>query len=553
MAVARSPGAAPAATAWRSRRPGWALAAVVLSAVVLAPLVYIGVSLLSPPGEGWAHVQEHLLARYLRGTGGVVALSLAWALAFAVVPAWLVSAFTFPGRRALTWLLAAPLAVPSYIAAIAWAGLLDFTGPLQTALRAAGGPDAAGWVPDIMNLWGVSFVLGSVLYPYVYVTTRAALLRQSSTLIEAARCLGAGPIRVFLAVVLPALRPAIVAGLALVLMETINDYGAVHYYGVDTFTTGIFRTWLGLGDVGSAVRLAAVLLVVTAAALGLERVARSGKRFDNAGTTRPLVPWRLRGARGLLAAAVCAVPVLAGLGVPVAMLVRWTARTADQIDLAAFARLAGRSAALAAAAAAVVVASGLFLAYARRVKRAAWMGSLTGLAGAGYAVPGAVIAVGVFALGATLDGAARSAGLLSVGQMLLGGSVVALVWAYGVRFLAVGLQPIDAGFTRQGPTLDEAARTLGAGPLRALVTVHAPLLRGALAGAATLAFVDVLKELPLTLILRPFDFATLATHTYELASEEMVPASAPSALLLVVFGLIAVAVAQRGLLSEGGR
>lgn len=524
---------------------------MLLSAVVLAPLLYIGVSLLEPAGDGWAHVRTHLLGRYLQGTAGVVGLSLVWSLVFAVVPAWLVSAFSFPGRRALGWLLAAPLAVPSYIAAIAWAGLLDFTGPVQVGLRSLGGPGAAGWVPDIMNVWGASFVLGSVLYPYVYVTTRAALLRQSSTLIEAARCLGAGPVRTFLSVVLPTLRPAVVAGLALVLMETVNDYGAVHYYGVDTFTTGIFRTWLGLGDVASAVRLAAVLLVVTAATLGLERLARGGKRFDNAGTTRPLTPWRLSGPRAVLAAGVCSLPVLAGLGVPLFMLVRWTARTAHQVDAAAFVLLAGRSAALAAVAAAVVVVCGVFFAYARRVKRTPWMASLMGLAGAGYAVPGAVIAVGVFALGAVLDAGARSAGLVQAGQLLLGGSLTALVWAYGVRFLAVGLQPVDAGFTRQGPSLDEAARTLGAGPLRTLLTVHLPLLKGAVAGAATLAFVDVLKELPLTLILRPFDFATLATHTYELASEEMVPASAPSALVLVAFGLVAVAVAQRGLLADG--
>ena len=303
--------------------------------------------------------------------------------------------------------------------------------------------------------------------------------------------------------------------------------------------------------VTSAVVLPPVLLAVTAATLGLERLARGGKRFDNAGTTRPLTPWRLIGPRAVLAAGVCSLPVLAGLGVPLFMLVRWTARTAHQVDPVAFVLLAGRSAALAAVAAVVVVVCGVFFAYARRVKRTPWMVSVTGLAGAGYAVPGAVIAVGVFALGAVLDAGARSAGLVQAGQLLLGGSLTALVWAYGVRFLAVGLQPVDAGFTRQGPSLDEAARTLGAGPLRTLLTVHLPLLKGAVAGAATLAFVDVLKELPLTLILRPFDFATLATHTYELASEEMVPASAPSALVLVAFGLVAVAVAQRGLLADG--
>jgi iron(III) transport system permease protein len=232
------------------------------------------------------------------------------------------------------------------------------------------------------------------------------------------------------------------------------------------------------------------------------------------------------------------------------MLLYWTQFTYGTVDVAAFAELAGRSAALAAVAAAVVVVASVVLAYATRVVRRAWVTALTGAAGTGYAVPGAVIAVGVFALGSAINGLAHATGLVPVGTLLLGGSVVALVWAYAVRFLAVGLQPVQAGFTRQGERLDQAARTLGAGPWRTLTQVHVPLLRGTLAGAATLAFVDVLKELPLTLILRPFDFETLATHTYQLASEEQVMASAPGALLLVMFGLVAVAVAQRGLVEE---
>ncbi|HCH65437.1 MAG TPA: hypothetical protein DFR83_21710, partial [Deltaproteobacteria bacterium] len=347
----------PMASWWRHRL-GWAFTAVLLGIVVLAPLAYIGVSLLSPAGDGWRHIQEHLLSRYLKGTGAVVLLTMGWTTLFAVVPAWLVAAFQFPGRRALSWLLASPLAVPSYIAAIAWAGLLDFTGPIQTTLRTHLGNDAARLVPDIMNVWGVSFVLGSVLYPYVYVTTRAALLRQTATLIEAARCLGAGPSRAFLEVVLPTLRPAIVAGLALVLMESVNDYGAVHYYGVDTFTTGIFRSWLALGDVASAIRLAAVLLVVTAFALGMERLARGRQRFDDAGTTRPLSRWHLTGIRGWLATLACTTPVLAGLVIPVWMLTRWTVRTYDGIVWTEFLELTVRSVALAATAAFVVVIGG---------------------------------------------------------------------------------------------------------------------------------------------------------------------------------------------------
>ena len=536
-------------TRWRSRWP-WQLAALLVCAVVLAPLAHIGVSLLTPAGDGWRHVVDTLLWRYIAGTAAVTSMTMLWALIFGVLPAWLVTAFRFPGDRALGWLLAAPLAVPSYIAAIAWAGLLDFTGPVQTTVREALGPDAAAWVPDIMTVYGVSFVLGSVLYPYVYVTTRALLMRQSATLIEAARCLGAGPTAAFMRVVLPTLRPALVAGLALVAMETVNDYGAVHLYGVDTFTTGIFKAWLGQSDVASAVRLAAVLLVLTAAVLGLERVGRGRRRFDDGGTTRPLSRWQLSGVRAAAAVVTCSTPVVLGLGVPVGMLGYWTQFTWTSVDWGAFAELAGRSLGLAGGAALIVITASVTLAYATRVARHRWLKLLSGAAGTGYAVPGAVIAVGVFALGATFNGLAQRTGLVSAQTLLMGGSVGALLWAYAVRFLAVGLQPVQAGFTRQGAGLDQAARTLGAGPWRTLTTVHLPLLRGTLLGAATLAFVDVLKELPLTLILRPFDFETLATHTYQLASEEQVMASAPGALLLVAFGLVAVAVAQRGLLED---
>ena len=516
---------------------------------MLSPLATLLVSLLQPAGDGWEHVYSVLLWRYASGTAAVTLMTLAWAALLGVVPAWLVAAFEFPGRRALAWLLASPLAVPSYIAAIAWAGLLDFTGPVQTLIRSALGDEAALMVPDVMTVYGVSFVLGSVLYPYVYVTTRAALLHQSSTLIEAARCLGAGPVATFVRVVLPSLRPAIVGGLALVLMETINDYGAVHYYGVDTFTTGIFRVWLGLGDVASAVRLAAVLLAVTALALGAEHWARGGRRYDEGGMVRPLARWHLSGVRAVGATLLCTGPVVAGLAVPLAMLGWWSWQVRADIDLAAFGLLSLRSGALAALAAGLVVGLSLLVAYARRVVPA--LTPLTGLTGTGYAVPGAVIALGVFAASALVDDGAHLLGWVPARELFLQGTLTALVWAYVVRFLAVGLQPIEAGFVRQGPSVDHAARMLGAGPLRTLTTVHVPLLRGALAGAATLAFVDMLKELPLTLILRPFDFDTLATHTYNLASEEMVPASAPGAMLLVAFGLLAVAIAQRGLLREG--
>ncbi len=529
---------------------GWSVTVVVIAAVVLAPLLYIASQLLGPASDAWSHVAETLLPRYAADTARLVLYTSAWALLFGVVPAWLVSAFRFPGRGALSWLLATPLAVPSYIAAFAWSGLLDFSGPVQTWLRHGYGPEAAQKVPEITNLPGVAFVLGSVLFPYVYVTTRAALRLQSGTHIEAARALGASSWRLFFRVVIPAVRPAIVAGLALVIMETLNDYGAVHLYGVDTFTTGIFRAFYALGDRDAAVRLAGVLLFGALVLLVIERIVRGRKRFDSVGTTRPLRLRKLPAAHGVLALVGCSLPVLCGLIIPVGMLLWWAGFTWSKVVGAEFFSLAMRSGFLAFGGACAVVSFALLLAYAPRIRSRPWVRAVVNAAGSGYAVPGAVIAVGVTALAAIIDDAAFERGWLAQGGVFLGGTAIALVWAYSVRFLAVGLHPLDAAFTRQGSSLDEASRSLGVSPSMTLVRVHVPVLRGAVAGAATLAFVDIMKELPLTLILRPFDFDTLATHTYQLASEEQVPESAPSALILVALGLVAVWVANRSLSGE---
>ena len=518
-----------------------------IAIIVLSPLFYIGYELTAPASPAWSHVAEHLLPRYAVDTASLVLMTGAWSLVFGVVPAWLVSAYQFPGRRLFGWLLATPLAVPGYIAGFAWAGLLDFSGPVQTWLREVAGPAAAARVPDITNLVGVSFVLGGVLFPYVYLTTRAALRLQSGTHIEAARGLGASSGRLFFVVVLPAVRPAVIAGLALVTMETLNDYGTVHYYGVDTLTTGIFRAYYALGDRDAAVRLAGVLLVGALGLFAAERLARGRRRFDTGTATRPLGLRTLSPGSAAVAALVCAAPVIVGLVLPVAMLCWWSSFTWSKALSWPFGAMALRSCVLAMVGSALVAGFSVLLVYATRVRRRPWIAALVAMAGTGYAVPGAVIAVGVTVLAASIDSAAFSWGWVGPGDLFLGSTTIALVWAYSVRFLAVSLHPLDAAFTRQGPGLDEASRSLGVSPLGTLVRVHVPLLRHALAAAATLAFVDILKELPLTLILRPFDFDTLATYTYQRASEEMVPESAPSALLLVGFGLVAVWVAHRSL------
>ncbi len=490
-----------------------------------------------------------MLGRYVVNTVALMAGTACLTIVVGVACAWLVTVYRFPGSRLLAWALVLPLAIPTYIAAFAYAGLVDFSGPIQSALRPhLGAEAAAAWTPDVMHLPGAILVIACVLYPYVYVVFRGSLLGQCATLLEVSQDLGRGRGETLFAVVLPLARPAIAGGVALVLMETLNDYGAVHYYGIDTFTTAIFRAWLSLGDVSAAVRLSACLMVLVAVVIFLERWHRGRARFAESGG-RPFRPTHLTGWRGLAASALCGAPVLFGFGIPVAMLVRWGWTGAEHFVDPDFLWLVARTFLLAVGAAGLVVAAAVLTTYAVRLRRSGFLAILARVVGVGYAIPGAIIAIGVMVSLVWLDRRLNAA--FATRGLLLSGSVVALVYAYLVRFLAVGLQPVEAGFARQPEDLDRAARSLGHRPWGVLWKVHLPLIRGALAGAAILVFIDVLKELPLTLILRPFDFDTLATRTYELASEERLAEAATGALVIVATSVLPLVVLNR--LMDGRR
>jgi iron(III) transport system permease protein len=407
-----------------------------------------------------------------------------------------------------------------------------------------------------MNIGMVTLIFGFVLYPYVYLVSRASFARQSATLLEAARTLGHGPAAAFWRVALPLARPAMAAGVGLVGMEVLNDYGAVKFYGVSTFTTGIFRSWFGLGDLASAIRLSAMLMVFVFALLAIERSQRGRAAFagGKAGA-RPRVAWRLGGGPAALAFAVCALPFLFGFAVPVAQLGYWAAGTAGSVVDLTFARLVANTFLLATVAAAVCVLVALVLTYASRLNPRPWLRRLSRVTVLGYSMPGAVVAVGVLVPFAwvdhRVDGAMRATFGIPTG-LLLSGTLVALVFAYTVRFLAVAFLPVESGFTRICGRVDDAARSLGASPSRALCRVSLPLLRGTLLGAVILVFVDVLKELPLTLILRPFNFDTLATRAYQLATDELIAVSANYALVIILAGLIPVVLLNR-VLARGER
>ena len=394
-------------------------------------------------------------------------------------------------------------------------------------------------------------MLSLVLYPYVYLLARAAFLGQSLGVLEASRTLGQGPWRSFFRVALPLARPAIAAGLSLALMETLADYGTVQYFGVQTFTTGIFRTWYGLGSPAGAAQLSALLLGLVLALTALEQVSRRQARYHRTGQGQhPIRPYRLRGWAAGLAFGFCLAPVALGFLVPASQLAVWALGVSPTALSAELLGLAFNSLALAAAATLIALALALILAYARRLDPSRPVAAAVRLAGLGYALPGTVIAVGVmipFAwIDNALDSASRAAFGLSTG-LLLSGTLAALLFAYTVRFLSVSLQTVESGLAKIRPSMDEAARSLGLAPGETLRRVHLPMLRGSLLTALLLVLVDTLKELPATLILRPFNFNTLAVRAFELASDERLAESAPAALAIVLVGLVPVILLSRAI------
>lgn len=528
------------------------VAVTVLGLLVALPLVGLSASLFTPgAGASWAHLLQAGLPAY---AGTSFALVLLVAVGTAVVgtgTAWLTAAYRFPGSRILSWSLVLPLAVPSYVIAYAYTDLLQFSGPVQSWIRDTWGLRAREyWFPDIRSLGGAAVVFTLVLAPYVYLPVRAAFAEMPANLGEAARLAGVQPLRAFLKVELPLAWPALAAGLTLVVMETLADFGAVSYFAVDTLTAGIYKAWLGLGDRTAAAQLALVLLGVVALLVVLERAVRGARRFSVRGSTAPRRARELHGWRSGLATVACALPVVLGFVLPVAVLARLAWSDAEVHAWPRFAAMVAASLQVSAAAAAITVAVALALVYAVRVTRSPWVGGLGRLASFGYAVPGAVLAIGILIPLARFDNALAAWARAQFGVnpgLLLTGTVVALVYAYVVRFLAVGLNNVESGFARITPHMDEAARSLGCGPWSLLCRVHVPLLARSLAVAALLVFVDALKELPATLALRPFNFDTLATQAYNFAKDERLGEAALPSLVIVGVALLPVLFTTRAL------
>ena len=525
-------------------------AATTLIAMLLAVPVVVVLANIFAPGQGtWTHLAATVLPEYVANTVWLLAGVSVMVVFGGVSTAWLVTTCRFPGQRIFEWTLILPLAMPAYIMAYAYTDFLQFTGPLQTWLRELTGWQAREyWFPEIRSVGGAAAMLGLVLYPYVYLVVRTAFLEQSVGIIEVGRTLGYGPWRGFFRIALPLARPALAGGTALALMETLADFGTVSYFAVPTFTTGIYRAWLSMGDQVAAAQLSAMLLGCVALVLVLERVSRAGARYHNAGGRKWPARYELHGHRAWLATLICSVPLVFGFLLPAGLLLHMSLRGTGTELGARFLHLALNSFTLAGTASVVAVALALLMAYAVRLRPGALATGANRLAGFGYAIPGAVIAIGILIPVARLDNAVdawmRENAGISTG-LLLTGSIVALVYAYLVRFLAVALQTVDAGLTKITPSMDDAARSLGSGTTGALMRVHVPMMRASILTAALLVFVDVMKELPATLVMRPFNFDTLAVRAYNLAADERLAEAAVAALAIVAVSLLPLILLSR--------
>jgi iron(III) transport system permease protein len=534
----------------RAARPnGVIITAIALAGLVILPVLAVVSSLFSPARHSLAHLADTILPELLLNTFGLIVMVGAGTVFVGTGCAWLVSACRFPGSRQLQWLLLLPLAMPAYIIGYAYTDFLLYAGPLQTWLR-----DLMGWsrhdywFPEIHSLWGVSLMLVLVLYPYVYFLARTAFVEQSRGLLDVARTLGRGPWGVFFSVALPMARPAIVAGAALALMEALADFGTVQYFGVQTFTTSIYRTWFGMGDRVGAAQLASGLLIFVFLLVSLEQWSRSRRAYHDTSTrhNKPM-PVRLHGWRAAAAMIACITPVILGFFLPVLILLRLHLDGGDQLLGARFIGYASNSFLLAGVAAVVVTGCALLTGYALRSgnKLAA---PVVRLATLGYAIPGTVIAVGVLiplgALDNWLDERMTNWFGVSSG-LIFSGTMLALIYAYLVRFLAVANGSVETGFKRIPPHIDDVARTLGRSRRQVVTQVHLPLLRRSMAMAAGIVFVDVLKELPATLIVRPFNFDTLAVRVYQLASDERLAEAATGSLVIVAVALVPVILINR--------
>lgn len=517
----------------------------LIALIVALPVIVIFAHIFMPTEGVWQHLASTVLPRYLTNTFWLVLMVGIGSLVIGTGTAWLVVMCRFPGKRIFEWALLLPLAVPTYVIAYAYTDFLQVAGPLQSLLR-----DTFGWeygdyfFPNIRSLGGAAALITLVLYPYVYLLARASFLEQSVCVLDVGRTLGRGPWHLFATVAVPLSRPALVGGVSLVLMETLNEFGAVQYFGVDTFTTGIYRTWFGLGEPVAAAQLAACLLTFVVALVLFERFSRGRRRyFHSTNRYQQLPEYPLYGWRAASALVACLLPVLIGFLLPSAILLQMAIAEGDSLFGTRFIGFAFNSLSLATIAALLAVGMAVLLSYGVRIHNTPFARVSSRIAAMGYAIPGSVVAVGILIPFAWLDNAINTWLQANYGHiigLIFSGSAFILIYAYVARFLAVSFNAVEASLGKVTPSMDAAARTLGQTAGGTLRRIHTPLMRSSLLAAGILVFVDVMKELPATIILRPFNFDTLAVRAHNLAADERLAEASTASLAIVAVGIIPV-------------
>ena len=523
----------------------WPKTSVLLSLFVLLPVTGLLWAAVGTDENIWQHLFDSVLPNYIVNslilmTGVCLGVTLV-----GTCTAWLIANCRFPGHKVFGWMLILPLAMPAYVMAYVYTDFLEYSGPLQTALRLIFSWENRNeyWFPEIRSHGGAIVLLSLVLYPYVYALARAAFSAQAPSLLEAGRMLGHGPIKVFFSVSLPLARPAIVVGATLASMETLSDFGTVDYFAVRTLTTGIFDVWFGMENQSGAAQIALVLLTFIILLVWLERTSRKKQKINTSSRMNSTVRFELKGWRSALAIICCGLPILFGFLLPAIILAIYSSYSFDLFKYADYLAYTGNTLFLAAGSAVLCMMLGIFIGYSQRLSSHWSVKLATRISTIGYAIPGAALAIGlIISFGAMNEIIIPLSDhfSLSAQSFFLSGGVVALFFAYTIRFLAISVGSVESGLEKITPNMDMASRTLGSGPFSTLCRIHIPLLRPALIAGSILVFVDTMKELPATLILRPFNFETLATFVYQYASDELLAECAPAALTIVLAGMLPV-------------
>lgn len=521
----------------------WSVLSVIFIVLILSPNIDILIHMFTKPNENWLHIKTYLLTDYIINSAILVVMTGVFCTLAGTIMAWLISAYNFPLRNFFKWALILPLAIPPYIAAYTYNGILDYTGVVQTFLRNDLGIQVSPRYFDIMSIYGAVFIFTMVLFPYVYMITRAFLEKQSASLIENARLLGKNSFEIFIYVILPISRGAILGGATLVALEVLNDYGVAAYFGVQTFSTAIFKTWFAMGDIDSALKLAALLMLSVFGIVLLEKILRGRKKYNFTSKVQPIIRKQLKGAQASLAVFICFVFFSFGFIIPTLQLLQWSILTYEKILNIYFIQLMFNSVWVALVASVLIITISVVIANFSRIEDNWFAKLISKLTLVGYSIPGAVIAIGVILFITQMDHQLQWLYKMidpnSI-TLVLGTSIVMLLFAYVIRFLAVGYQSVESGFDKVGKKFFEASRMLGKNVTQTFIQVDFPMLKPAIISGFALTFVDIMKELPLTLILRPYNFNTLATKTYEYANNEMVHEASVASLIIILVSLCAI-------------